>query len=672
MVALLAPAGVALGEGPLAGQVAAEGGPPPKGLVMDEVVVSASRFEELAAEVPNRVVVVPSSPEERSRTADLGQLLLGRSSFDVRNQGNPGSVQSISLRGASTAQVLVMVDGRPVNSVTLGMANLTEVSLDQIERVEVIEGPYSHLWGSGAVGGVVNVITRRPPDRFSASASAAYGSANSQLYSASVGDTVGDRKFGYLLMGGSHLSDGFRPNSDLEAYNGAGKFTLRAGDVDLSLFSNVYQQEIGVPGAQPDPARVLAGQVPLGNFEVTNLTERNRNLLVNNTLVAETSPAEGLTLRGRFFQDLRELSDFGRKEFFFLDPGGAGVSPFKDRFDTLIFGGSLEAGLERGVSRATLGVDWHYDAAEVTKRRTLDSGQDISLPGFDKERTSFGFFARERYQVSQPLALFVGGRIDYDTTFGTEFNPDAGLLLTIGRTALRGSVARVYRAPSFNELFWQDPAWSTFGNPDLKPETGWGSEVGVRREIIPGRLAADLSLFYWQIDHKITWRTDPATFASRPENLDEQVTKGATLSVAARPTEALELQAAYTYLAANQQRTGLDWVTFTEQVVRQRADLIPRHQVTWLAAYAWQTGTRAYVRGLYMSERRSSGKPGEPLEPVVLLWAGASQRLRQGVEVFFEAENLLDEDYSLAAGFPADGDFPAPPLNFLGGLRLSY
>jgi outer membrane receptor protein involved in Fe transport len=357
---------------------------------------------------------------------------------------------------------------------------------------------------------------------------------------------------------------------------------------------------------------------------------------------------------------LRQLEDSGQDTY-------APDEFARSEFDTLILGGSLEAELERGPSRLSTGVDWHHDAVEVSKSRTPSGGATVAEPGFEESRTSVGLFARERLQVAEPLAIYLGARLDYDTTFGEEFSPNAGLTLALGRTALRGSVARVYRAPTFNELFWPNG-----GNPDLEPESGWGAEAGARREIIPGRLSADLSLFYWQIDHKIDWRMDPVTFAFSPENIDSQETKGITLAVEAEPTRHLKLEAAYTWLLATQQNTEMDWVNFQEVTVNRRADLIPRHQVTAAAAYAWESGTRVYARLLYQSERASRFKPGEPLEPVVLVWAGASQRVGKNLELFLEAENLLDEDYSLQAGLPGDGDFPAPPLNFLGGLRVSY
>ncbi|MFH0810815.1 MAG: TonB-dependent receptor [Pseudomonadota bacterium] len=663
LMGLLVAAGTAIGgENPNGGNA-----PASEVLLLSPVVVSGSRFTESATDVPNKVVVIDSKAVQESRAADLGELLLGKSSFNVRGYGNPGSLQTISLRGASANQVLVMIDGRPLNSVTSGGANLAEVMLDQVERVEVIEGPYSHLYGSGAVGGVVNVITKAPPRKFAASALAAYGSANTRVYRASAGDTVG--QFGFVLTGGAHLSDGFRPNSDLDACNASGKFTLNLGGLGLSLFTDVYRDETGVPGSKPGPGEVVS----LGNAEVRNLTERNRTQLLNNTLVAELSPCEGLTLRGRFFQDLRQLDDFGRCLFY--DP--LDVPPyyslvdnrFADKFDTLIFGGSLEAEAERGISRLVAGADWHYDSVEVSKSRTPDSGAATALPGYDRNRTSYGVFARERLQICKPLAVYLGARFDQDTTFGKAISPDAGFTLMVGeKDTLRGSVAEVYRAPTFNEMFWPGG-----GNPDLKPESGWSSELGWRRDLVPGKLTLDMSLFYWRIKDKINWRLDPATFGYSPENIDKQETKGATVSLAARPVEALELQATYTLLDARQRNLEMNYVSFQEETVWRRADIVPRHQMTFLAAYSWAAGTKTYLRGLYESKRLSRFKnPGEPLEPVLLLWAGASQRLGDNLELFLEAENLLDEDYSLQAGLPGDGDYPAPPLNFLGGLRLRY
>jgi outer membrane cobalamin receptor len=617
-------------------------------LLMDQVVVSASRFEEPAASVPNRVVVVGRGEVEESASADLGELLMGRSSFDVRTQGNPGSLQSISIRGASTNQVLVMVDGRPINSATTGMANLSEVSLDYIDHVEVIEGPYSHLYGSGAVGGVVNVITRQPPKELASTAAASYGSANTQLYQLSTGDTAGP--FGFLLMGGARYSDGFRANSDLSAYDAAGKFTLQAGQVGLSLFSVVHRDEIGTPGPVPGPA----GAAPLGDSQVTNLTTRNRNHLINNTLCAETSPSEGVVLRARLFQDWRELEDFGRQGFFNMNTFATDYDPYHDKFDTSIFGGSLEGEFTKGVSRLTVGSDWHYDKVDVHNQHTDVSGATLVDPGIDRDRTQAGFFVRERLQLLKPLALFLGGRLDYDTAFGQRVSPEAGLTLTLGRTTLRSSVAEVYRAPTFNDLYWPADAFGDHGNPNLRPEKGWSAEAGMRTELVPGRLSADLSFFRRDMRDEINWQPiDPTNPFSgwMPMNADRERTLGTTASLTARPSEKLELQASYTYLDA--------WVT--EAGVMSRATLVPRHQVCAEAAYTLRKGTRVWARFLYLSDRFSGASV---LHPLNLLSAGASQALGKHLEAFLQAENALDKSYSLQVGYPA------PPLSFLGGLRF--
>ena len=125
-------------------------------------------------------VVLGAQEISASSANNVGELLRETSSVDVTGYGSLGSAQSASIRGSSASQVLVMVDGRPINSITFGSADLSQIPLDYVERIEIVKGPTSHLYGANAMGGVINVITKKPPFRPSFKAGVSYGSFNTQ------------------------------------------------------------------------------------------------------------------------------------------------------------------------------------------------------------------------------------------------------------------------------------------------------------------------------------------------------------------------------------------------------------------------------------------------------------------------------------------------------------
>ena len=130
---------------------------------MEEVVVTGTRTKEEIKNVPNAVIVIGAQEMAASSAKNVGELLKETSTVDVTGYGSLGSAQSVSIRGSSASQVLVMIDGRPINSITFGSADLSQIPLDNVERIEIVKGPTSHLYGANALGGVINVITKKPP-----------------------------------------------------------------------------------------------------------------------------------------------------------------------------------------------------------------------------------------------------------------------------------------------------------------------------------------------------------------------------------------------------------------------------------------------------------------------------------------------------------------------------
>ena len=217
---------------------------------LQEVVVTATRTEKDPKDVTQSVTVITGDEIKKSGALNVAEAVRATASVSIREYGAKGSVSQIGLRGASSAQVLVLLDGKRLNSARSGGYNLTDlpVTLEDIERIEIVRGPASALYGADAVGGVINIITKKPEE----TRSRISGTAGSHGYDLLTVRQEGRQGgFYYSLSGGRETSDGYRRNSDLDQKNAG----VKAGvditpNTSLELNANYLGKETGVPGSE--------------------------------------------------------------------------------------------------------------------------------------------------------------------------------------------------------------------------------------------------------------------------------------------------------------------------------------------------------------------------------------------------------------------------------------
>jgi iron complex outermembrane receptor protein len=220
---------------------------------MDEIVVTATKKEEKRKDISNSMVVLDAVDIEESSAMSLGELLANEPGLDWRTRGNYGGAsEEIKIRGMSSNGTQVLINGMSLNSPSLGTANVSSIPLNSIERVEVVKGSGSLLYGSGAMGGTVNIITKRPEKGVvDLKASAGYGTNNLYRLSAEQGMYVTD-SLGYYLTANRKETDGFRDNGDLTHNDMSCNLIFSKGDaLDISLYGDFIDREYGIPGPKP-------------------------------------------------------------------------------------------------------------------------------------------------------------------------------------------------------------------------------------------------------------------------------------------------------------------------------------------------------------------------------------------------------------------------------------
>lgn len=482
----LLPFGVALGA--LAGPLCAQPDVPPA----DPVVVTATRTAVTADASLAAVTVITREDIERTQAKSMAELLRGIAGIEMSESGGYGKTTSMHLRGTESSHVLVLVDGVRLGSATLGSVAWQHLPPAQIERIEIVRGPRSSLYGSDAIGGVVQIFTRRGGGPTRAHAAAGYGTYGTRDVSA--GTTGGGGATRYSVAIADFRTDGFDAREptpgpfgidepDDDGYRNT-SLTLRAGHRFAS-------------GAEVE-AHLLRAQ---GENEYDDFSNRDEFVQQAFGARAEFAPSTSWNVRLQAGQSRDESDNFSNGTFF---------STFDTRRDTLALQNDLTIARDQLL---TLGADYLDDRVEST--------EDFAVT----ERDNIGWFAQHQARFGRHDALLSLRRDDNEqfgrhTTgnlaWGSAFTPRVRAIAAFGTA---------YKAPTFNELYFPG-----FGNPDLRPEESRTGEIGLRGTASWGRW--DVRAFQTDVDELIATVCDPVTDLCSPENVDRARIRGLETEIA--------------------------------------------------------------------------------------------------------------------------------------------
>lgn len=580
---------------------------------LDQVVVTASRTAQTQDQALAPVAVIDRAEIERRQARSLPELLRGELGVSIVNNGGPGKTTSLFLRGSESDHVLVLVDGVRIGSATLGGASLQDIPVEQVERVEIVRGPFSSLYGSEAIGGVIQIFTRKPQGAFVPTFSVATGSDNARRYGAGVagrsqGD-LGERGGWYSVNAVHDETDGI--NAYLDTANSA-------YDPDRDGYRN---DSLSVKGgwrfnrqwdADVQALRAESRNEYDGTIYGGNLSKGVQQVVGGRVRYA---PSEALKLTASLGAS-QDLSDA------YYD--GSYVSTF----DTRRALGSLQADLDAGPGLLTLGFDWQRD--RIASNESYDEDQRINRGVFAQWQQTFG---------TQSLQASV--RRDDNSQFGGK---NTGSLLWGWNFAehlrLTASYGTAFKAPTYNELYYPG-----YGNPNLGPETSRSVELGLRGEHDWGTWT--LNAYQTRVDDMIAYDAalvDAAHPFGQPNNIDKARIRG--------------VEAGYdTTLAGWTVATRLTWQD-------PKADGAVNHG-NWLPRRARQSGRidadRRFGAFSVGGSVYASGERYDELANATRLGGYGLLDLRVGCAVgrdwnlALSANNVFDRDYQTAAWYAQPG-----------------
>jgi vitamin B12 transporter len=612
--------------------------------VREHVLVSATRGEAAQSTLGVSSTVLDAERIAEREASSFLTLLQDVPGVAIGRTGALGAQASMFIRGGDSNAARVLVDGVPVNDPGGEYDFGLQVPLE-LERVEIVRGAGSSLYGTDALAGVVQLVTRRPRGGPVAWQAEAEG-GRFDWWRGYAGASGRSGRFDWTAGAQRLQADNQVPNSAFAQNAGAFSGGYDTAATSLRLVVRGDDADHGVPGqtayGRPD---LDASHERRTRVAAAHL--RHARGTLTHHLRAGYASLDGLSLNpidsGRFtprWQDRVAPFEFSD----FVDPAG-----FQNDISRLSGGYQLEA---RAGARQllTAGVDVEREQGELGSR----SGALVS-----PRRTNAGVYVQDRVVVGARLFATLGGRLEHNDSFGTRAVPRAALAFRArggdAPLTLRASAGAGVKEPSFFESF--GVSFSARGNPDLRPERSRTYDLGLEQRLLGDRVRADATVFLHDYRDQIAYTVlDFATFEGTFTNLGRTRARGAELSLEASPAAPLRLLAQYTFLDGEVLENGDAFDTPVYAVGRALLRR-PRHQGSLGAR--WHGGRLGLGADLLLVGRRTdsdfAGLGLEENESYARLDARARVLLGRGLEVWVVGENLLDRVYQEVLGYPALG-----------------
>ena len=613
---------------------------------LNEVVITATKTPTSTLELANSISVIDSAQISNSNSNNVFDILRNETGISFTRQGGNGTLSNLYIRGANSSHTLVLIDGVEVNLTNdpSGVFDFSALPIDNIERIEVLRGPQSTLYGSDALAGVINIITKKGN---------------------------GSPKYSLLAEGGSY-----------NTYKGI-----------LGLSGSIQKLNYSIALSRIGSEGYSAASEKYGNTEKDGYTFNNLSSILGYTLSKNTE----INLYTRFTKSKSDYDQFGGK--FGDDPtyifnqeesswrGEAKIKLFdgvwdqklglsfirnvrKYSFDTsaasIYYSYSLYDGRKYK-------IDWQNDF-RLGKSNLLTAGAEfefdeasseyyafnyILLPDYGsiipmKNTRTIGAFIQDQLSFDESFFITLGARMDDHNKFGSQFTyriAPAFMLWETG-TKFKITIGTGFKAPSLYYLY--DPS---YGNENLNPEESFGWDFGVEQFFFAQNVSLGTTFFYNEFSDMFGF--DYITF--KTININQAVTKGVEIFLEAKPLNELNLKANYTFTDARD--VSRNSTNFDTKLLRR-----PENKVGFYTSYSFIPKANINAEVIWVGTREDidfSTYQRIELKGYVLLNLSAHLDVFDFLRINGRIENILDTDYEEVFGYATPG------LSFYGGIKLS-
>jgi iron complex outermembrane receptor protein len=633
-----------------------------KEVTLEEVVVTATRDIEEIRKIPAHVTVITKEEIEHSNAQTIVDLMRDEAGAVIRDYYGTGKSASVDIRGfgeTGPLNTLVLVDGRRVNEIDLSGTDWTQIPLDQVERIEIVRGPGSVLYGDNAVGGVINIITKKPEKPFSANAEVVGGSYGYNKESASVSGKWGP--LSAILNASLSSTEGYRENGFLRAKDVGGKLIYDMNEnFSFSFSGGAHADDTGLPGGLPKNIYISNPRATLAPDDHAQTDDAYGDLGVK----------AKLWNLGRIEADLsyrhREVDDFF-VSYSFKDKRNLSTWGFTPKY-------ILEKNLWNFRNKLTLGFDF-YNSDSTVDSQTVFFGQTF-LNRLEVTKQSIGTYVLDEFSILDNLILSVGYRHEWVTFDLFQETPRARDMTRDNEPAYSLSInylfdkessaffsfKRSFRFPVSDELIQYFPTFQV--NPMMKPQTGYHYEAGIRHAFTE-QIEANLTVFWIDLHDEIFY--NPETFSN--ENFQKTRRQGIEVGAKVKPFPWLSCWANYSYI-----RPILREAPFLGNDIPE----VPRHKGSLGVDIDFGKGFLLNTRANIVGSRHLISDWGNEfgrLDGYYTLDIKLSYSWK-GLKAFAGVNNLTNQKYAEYAVTNAAGTsqlfYPSPGRNFLVGVSYTF
>ena len=542
---------------------------------LDEIVVVANRAPEPLSKVGNSVTVLDQQAIQDSQQVDMSSLLATTPGITFSRTGGPGNSTSVFIRGANSDHTMVLIDGVVMNdpSLTGGNFDFGNLLVGDVSRIEILRGAQSTLYGSQAIGGVINIVTAEPQAGLSADVQAEGGSLGTGMVKGGIGDKADNWSF---RLGATYYATDSVPTLD-KRYGGA--------------------------GADPFHDTVVSGRATYDFTPDMQLDER-AYWTQSRVFYDGYSPITFLLANYPQYEDVRQLSDYTGINFNFFDDRlknrvayeytTTQHSDYDSAVDPITQSDSYRGDNSRVEYQGTLAVADGYQAVFGVQQEKswIDT---TPYPPAHADTGQVGEYVQLQGEVISGLTLTAGERHDHYDTFGQHYTGQFAAAWSLpSATVLRASWSQGYKAPSLYQLY------SPYGNSALKPETSAGGDAGVEQHLWNDRVTLSATYFLTHFNNLIEFEDCPgsplcATLGQDGGyyvNFDRAKASGVELQASAALTPELVVAANYSHIKTLDETPGSPT---DGQPLYQR----PEDAANLSVAYSWPHSIKTTVAARY-------------------------------------------------------------------------
>ncbi|MDE2180012.1 MAG: TonB-dependent receptor [candidate division NC10 bacterium] len=629
------------------------GSVPEEPVELGPVVVTATKTEVPVKQVAASVTVITKEEIEARQTTQVTDLLQDVTGLSVTQAGSRGGVVTVFPRGGNSNFNLVLIDGIKVNDAG-GFFDFSDLSTENIDRIEIVRGPHSALYGSDAMGSVIQIFTKRGTGAPRADLSFAGGNLNTFEEHFNLSGGVG--RVGYSLGVGRTDTDGsLRINNDFRETTVSGRLDYAIEKaLDLNLLVRFTDSLFEFPTG--DAGNLFSPLDPRQSSD-------HKRLLVSGKASHALAPWWQQTLQVGFYRHQSAFDDL-------FDPGidfSAFHSKNEERRVSADYFWNLTAPTLLDVS-TVFTAGFAFEREEFEQRAAATETDFPFASANEARRNNKAGYLQGQFDWKKVLFLTAGFRVDGNSTFGTEVTPrvSGAYIIPFLETKVRAGYGKGIKAPTFIQNFGDGSPFA-IGNPDLKPERTRSWEVGFDQPLLKGLAELNATYFYNRFTDLIAFVGGSPSF----RNVQAARAKGIEVATRVHPGFGLTVGGTYTFLETKVLDNG--GIGGTELPVGAPLIRRPKHSGSLSIDHVWErlhtNLTATFVGAREDLDFRTFPAPRVTLPSyrtvdVAFTYLLLKDRLHlQELSLFGRVQNLFDE------GFQQTFGFSAPRITFLLGVK---